>query len=354
MSRKLATIRKISNIQPIEGADNIEVATVNGWKVVVKKGEYKVGDRAVYCEIDSFLPIEPEFEFLRKSSYRKMSDETEGFRLKTMRMMNQVSQGLLISIEDAEKIAVRQSIPSDEVNWSMTSFYEIKLGADISNLLGIVKYDPPLPAQLAGKAKGYFPSFIPKTDEERVQNLENYDEIRNSDRRFYATEKLDGSSATFYIKDGEFGVCSRNLELLEDDTNSFWRVAREMELEEKMKSTLGNFAFQGELIGEGIQKNPYKIKGQTVRFFSVFDIDHQVRISIEHIGDMIKSLGLEMVPVFSDFELPETVDELLEMAEGKSVLNKNTEREGIVIRSDDQEISFKVISNKFLLKKTEK
>ena len=230
MERKLATIRIIDDIRPIEGADMIELVTVGGWNVVVaKEVGHKVGDHVVYCEIDSFLPIREEFEFLRKSSYKKMGDQ-EGFRLKTIRLRGQVSQGLILPM----------SVFGD-FGWTA---YE---GLDVTEKLGIVKYEPPIPAELSGKVKGSFPSFIPKTDEERIQNLtKEYQEWKyQSKHLFYVTEKLDGSSATYYFKDGEFGVCSRNLELLETEGNSFWKVARELDLENKMKSLGKNVSFQG-------------------------------------------------------------------------------------------------------------
>lgn len=339
MERKLATVRKIANLSPIEGADMIELATVDGWKVVVAKNVgHKVGDFVVYCEVDSFLPILPQFEFLRKSSYKKMGD-TEGFRLKTIKLRGQISQGLILPI--AEVIAFPDVLDYMEV------------GKDVTELLGIVKYEPPIPAELAGKVKGLFPSFIPKTDEERVQNLASeYESWKQSDNTFYVTEKLDGSSATFFIKDGVFGVCSRNLELLETEGNTFWKVARELKLEEKLKEYGKNISLQGELIGEGIQGNPYKIKGQTVKFFTGYDIDKQVRIPFVNLVVLLQGMELGYVPVLNQefgFILPDSVDNMLKYAEGKSALNPNTEREGVVVRSMDGTISFKAISNKFLL-----
>jgi RNA ligase (TIGR02306 family) len=294
----------------------------------------------VYCEIDSFLPIRDEFEFLRKSSFKKMGEQ-EGFRLKTIKLRGQVSQGLIlpISVVPITQFATGHNLP------------EI---LDVTEMLGIVKYEPPIPAELSGKVKGLFPSFIPKTDEERIQNLtKEYGEWKyQSKHQFYVTEKLDGSSATYYIKDGEFGVCSRNLELLETEGNTFWKVARELNLEEHMKATEKNISLQGELIGEGIQGNPYKIKGQTVRFFTGFDIDKYQRISFPELVVMLSDMGLQYVPVLNKehgFMLPETVEDMLKYAEGKSALNNNTEREGVVVRSMDGTISFKAISNKFLL-----
>lgn len=341
MERKLATIREITNITPIEGADKIELAHVGGWKVVVAKDVgHKVGNKVLYCEIDSFLPIEPEFEFLRKSSYKKMGEQ-EGFRLRTIKLRGQISQGLIIPLEDTINILKRKN---GEVYHEM--LHENK---DISPLLGIVKYEPPVPAELAGKVKGNFPSFLRKTDEERVQNLSNqYNELKN--HTYYITEKLDGSSATFYFNNGVFGVCSRNLELLETEGNTFWKVARELDLENKLRNYGLNIAIQGELIGEGIQGNPYKIKGQTVRFFNLFNIDLQEYHSLLVFKQTMDVLGLETVPVLDiNFQLPDNIEKILEYADGKSSLNPNFDREGVVVRSLDRIISFKAISNKFLL-----
>ena len=332
--RKLASIRKISDIQSIPGADMIELAIVDGWKVVVAKNvEHKVGDMVVYCEIDSFLPIKEEFEFLRKSSYKKMSDGTEGFRLRSVKLRGVVSQGLILPLKDLQ----------------LSNKDLLEVGMDVTKELGIVKYEPPIPAELSGKVKGLFPSFLRKTDEERIQNLsDEYENLKQ--HKFYVTEKLDGSSATFYSKDGVFGVCSRNLELLETEGNTFWKVARELKLEEWLTSQDVNYSIQGEIIGESVQGNPYKIKGQTVGFFNAFNIDTQEYLGLEEFEKLISSMGIKSVPILDrEFTLPDTIDELLTYADEKSVLNSNFDREGVVIRSLDRKISFKVISNKFLL-----
>jgi tRNA-binding EMAP/Myf-like protein len=154
MERKLASIRTITDIQPIPNADSIEVVSIGGWKVVSKKGEYNVGDMCVYCEIDSFLPVLPQYEFLRKSSYKKMSDGTEGFRLKTIKLRGQVSQGLVLPIS---------ILPEGK------TLFE---GMDVTDVLSITKYEPPIPASLSGQVKGHFPSFLQKTDEERCLSFE--------------------------------------------------------------------------------------------------------------------------------------------------------------------------------------
>ncbi len=357
MERKLASIRTITDIQPIDGADAIEVAAVGGWKVVVKKGEFRPGDLCIYCEVDSFLPIRDEFEFLRKSSYKKMKDGSEGFRLKTIRLRGQVSQGLLLPITMLVSTLYKGSITIQE-------------GEDVTERLGITKYEPPIPAELAGKVKGLFPYFLRKTDEERIQNLTKEFELwKTQSHRFYVTEKMEGSSSTFYFKDGDFGVCSRNLELAEPEPfvpgmvmcedgierpkkeNTFWKVAKELDLQNKMANVGINFALQGELIGEGIQGNPYKIKGHTIRFFSLYDIDSQEYHSFENLRRIVEDeMGLETVPVLDDdFKLPDTIEELLAYADAKSVLNLEFDREGVVIRSYDKSISFKVISNTYLL-----
>lgn len=341
MERKLATIRRIDDIQPIEGADMIELATVGGWKVVVAKNvNHKVGDLVVYCEIDSFLPIEPEFEFLRKSSYKKMADGTEGFRLKTIKLRGQVSQGLILPLKEAYEVFKRNT-PNMDMDW-----FE---GLEVTEMLNIVKYEPPVPAQLAGQVKGMFPSFLKKTDEERIQNLtREFEGYKNE--VFYVTEKLDGSSVTYYVKDGVFGVCSRNLDLLEDENNSMWKFAITSGLKELLLALNRNIAVQGEIIGEGIQGNPYKIIGQTVRLFNGFDIDKYEYLSLDDLLKLSKWLEVKTVPILDlEFRLPDTIDELLSYADSKSVLNEKFDREGVVIRSHDRKISFKVISNKFLL-----
>lgn len=351
--RKLATIREVNQIMPIEGADAIEVAVVDGWNVVTKKGEYFPGDLCVYCEIDSFLPIKDEYEFLRKSSYKKMGEQ-EGFRLRTIKLRGQLSQGLLLPLSVLGDLDINKD----------------SIGLDVTDMLCITKYETPIPAELNGEVNGAFPSFLRKTDEERVQNLgKKYKNLVNSNDTFYITEKLDGSSVTFYLNEGVFGVCSRNWDLKEDENNTFWKVAKQLNLKDKLEveekfptrltSTIFgdqplkrlNLALQGELIGEGIQGNPYNIKGQTVKFFNAFDIDNGKRLSYDNFVSLITYLGLDVVPIIDEnFTLPDNIDELLKLSEGKSMLNSKTEREGFVIRSkENTELSFKVISNKFLL-----
>jgi RNA ligase (TIGR02306 family) len=331
--RKLASVVKITNISPITGADNIVVAKVKGWSVVVKKGEFNVGDLAVYYEIDSFLPIRPQFEFLRKSSFKRMGS-TEGFRLKTIKLRNTLSQGLLTPIPEGI------SNPTE--------------GDDLTEVLGIVKYEPPIPAQLAGQIKGNFPSFIPKTEEIRIQNFESEVGFNPMGERVYVTEKLDGTSFTCYFNNGVFGVCGRNWELTETDDNSLWRMAKILELKEKMTKHGKNIALQGELIGNGINGNLYRLTDHKLFFFTGYDIDKGRRMFFDELEWVLFSLQLQMVPVIEKygFVIPKEVnivDYMLKYADGKSVLNMEVDREGIVVRGLEKDFSFKAISNNYLL-----
>lgn len=334
--RKLASIQKIKALDPIEGADSIERATVLGWQLVVKKGEFKVGDRVVYCEIDSIMPEKPEFEFLKP---RKM-------RIKTIRLRGQISQGICFPLS---------ILPAD---------FEINEGAVCTDVLGVTKYEPPIPACLSGIAKGKFPSFIPKTDETRVQILQNVlDKYKGE--RCYVTEKVDGSSVTYFFKDGEFGVASRNLELLEDDENSLWKVARDLDIESKLRATGKNIALQGELIGEGIQSNKLRLRGQTVRIFNAFEIDTFRFLNYAELKELLEDLQLPMVPVVSaDYELENDIDAIVKRATIKSLICPDVWAEGIVIRPHreiiettltennlhNSRVSFKAINPEFLLK----
>lgn len=327
--RKLASIQKINEIKPIEGADLIVCATINGWSLVVKKDEFKENDLCVYFEIDSFLPIDDQrFSFLESKCKSKMGDLV-GLRLKTIKLKGQVSQGLILPI---------------------TQFPEIlnpQIGDDVTDLLKVIKYDPPIPAELAGVAKGLFPSFIKKTDEERIQNLPQI--IKDfAGKEFNATVKLDGSSCTMYFNNGEFGVCSRNLELVESDSNSLWKMAKKYDVYNKLKKLNKNIALQGELIGEGIQKNHEKLKGQDWFIFKIWLIDDQKYASFEEVTDILKVLGLEpqRVPKLPSFLLPSTMEEVLALADGPSLFAEK--REGIVVEGFG--LSFKVISNWYLLK----
>lgn len=336
MERKLASIQEIRNILPIEGADMIEVAEINNWRVIVAKNEdYQIGDKVIYCEIDSFLPIKDEYEFLRKSSYKKM-EERDGFRIKTMKLRGEISQGLVLPL------------------FRLESPENYNIDDDVTEELGIIKYEAPIPSELSGTMKGNFPSFLIKTDESRVQNLTRYYNDYKSEK-FFVTEKLDGTSATFYLKDGEFGVCSRNLEfkpMSEQESNPvYWRMAIKYNIEENLRKLGRNICIQGEIIGDGIQNNNYKLTNQCLKVFNVFDIDKYEYFVYNDFVEMCNQLELETVPIISEnFILPDKISDLILMADGKSALNKDRNREGLVVRAMNKRISFKVISNRYLLK----
>ena len=155
--RKLASVQRIINIEDIPGADRIQVATCLGWKCVIGKNEFKVGDLVVFIEVDSFLPILPEYEFLRKSCYKKLENGEEGYRIKTHKFKGQISQGLILPLSTLEG----KKYPSDTRE---NSRYDFKEGQDVTDLLQIKKYEPYIPPSLSGEIKGAFPFFLPKTE----------------------------------------------------------------------------------------------------------------------------------------------------------------------------------------------
>lgn len=325
--RKLASIRKIAGVRPIPEADAIECVTVDGWDVVTKKGEFQVGDLAIYLEIDSWVPtaLAP---FLSKGKEPREFNSVKGERLRTVKLRGQLSQGLLLPYATLGRIAQE--------------------GEEVTEELGIQKWERPINPQLAGLAKGNFPSFIPKTDQERIQNIKHV--LEDREERYEVSIKLDGASFTAFHRDGHFGVCSRNLELKPSDTNAFWQVANKYLLERTLPA-MGNFAIQGELVGPGIQGNQENLKELELYVFDVFDIDAQTYLDSSSRYDFVETLNLEQIPILFHYrEAPETLEEILKLAEGPS-LNPKANREGLVFKSlRNPNHSFKVISNSWLLK----
>lgn len=366
--RKLVTVRKVDAINPIPDADKIEVATVGGWKVVINKGALNVGDLAAFFEIDSFLPNWPEFQFLGKPT---TFNGQEGFRLRTVKLRKQISQGLLLPL-------------SDFAQFDNIKFEE---GQDITDYLEVVKWERPAARQPNNQqAKGTFPYFIQKTDEERVQNIPMSELEKYKSDWFVETVKLDGSSMTVFVhskeevlevKDGfeltqQFpytGVCSRNQELKEIEGNSFWDTAKKYGITERLITFFNKhercIAIQGELYGEGIQNNPWKISGKKFAVFNIWSIDDQRYLSPSEVVDIIEELNLykveaeplQHVPVVREgilgemFELTHEAilaraDEIYDMIAGRPT-------EGFVYKLDSRTVpyySFKAISNKYLLK----
>lgn len=320
MERKLVSIKKIDDIQPIENADLIECAMIGGWNIVVRKEEkLKVNDLVVYAEIDTILPENnPNFTFLK------------GKPIKTKKMRGVISQGVIFPLN---------CLPPAEYQEN----------DDVTGVIGAIKYDPSLENEMKNK-NNPFPSFVPKTELERVQALKT--ELPNhKDDEFIIQEKLDGCSITIYYDEetGRKGICSRNYEI-ELDNNNPYAIAG-VPILEKLIVFGRSIALQGELVGGKIQSNRYRIDGYKVKCFQAWDIQEQKYLSNDKFLDMCEDLEIETVPILS---IDEHIDKLhikswLNLAEGTSALY-DTEREGIVARTLDNSFVFKAISNQFLLK----
>lgn len=329
--RQLASVQRITSIRPIEGADAIECARVLGWDVVVKKGEFAVGDLAVYMEIDSVPPDEEQYRFLWKFADQRPNN----FRIKTVKLRGQISQGILFKTD----------VLGDRYRWGDEV---LPPGFDVTDMLGVTKYEPPLPNG-SGDVEGQFFDGVPKTDEERVQSAEGAKRLeRLRGRPYYITEKLDGSSCTIAMHDGVPKVASRNYRLRHEPDSLYWRAAIRAGALEWIE-TFPDFAVQGELVGPGIQNNRLGLADVQWFMFSMWDRRTGELCSLSQ----MLATDLPMVPVVEvGYLFNYTQEQLLTLAEGKYKGTKN-EREGIVIRSNDgnaDRVSFKAINNKFLLK----
>lgn len=348
--RKLASIQVIKALVPIPDADRIEVAEVLGWKVVVKKGEFKVGDKCVYFEIDSLLPNCEWSKFLDKKG------DGKAIRLKTVHFRKQISQGLALPVSVIPDLGGYLDFVGRE-----THSFDVE-GLDVTDFLKVEKWEPYIPAELVGVKKGAFPHFLRRTDELRIQAYP--DVIKEfTGKDVVATLKMDGTSATYFVKGGEFGVCSRNMELQENDTNTYWKMARELDLRNKMLSKGWNFSIQGEICGPGIQGNRMGFKENKLLVYNVWDIDKQAYIDDPMLPMIVHGLGLELVPtVYVGPWKWDSVENLLAFADGLNYPNHTTANdspaEGVVIRPCMEaysevlggRLSIKAISNRFLMK----
>lgn len=350
--RKLASIKKISDIIPIDGKDRIVLAVVDGWNVIVRKDEFKIDDKCVYIEIDSVLPDKPEFDFLRKNN----------FRIKTMKMAGVISQGICFPL----------SILPEK------SKGEYEIDEDVTDIIGIKQYEKTMDKEpnkttaplrkkypnwlmrmswfrklvLPKKHDKSFPDFVSKTDETRIQNIPF---ILKDKREWIATEKVDGQSGTFclvrhksripFIKDKfEYIVCSRNLRLSSKDNSSYWRVSDKYQIENALRNMIGErewIALQGECIAPNVQGNKYKV---TDADFYAFNLIYPTgRLDSVTAKNICNQHGINFVPILAtNYVLPDTVSKVLEYAHGKSQLGE-TLREGIVFRSKDGKQSFKAV-----------
>ena len=340
--RNLVTIQEISAIKPIEGADAIELVIIKGWQCVSKKGEFKAGDLCIYFEVDSFLPIDERYEFLRRTSYRNNEFMGEGFRIKTITMRGEISQGLALPVDAFPEAA------------------GAALNEDITDLLGVRKWELPEQLGTAGIAIGDKPFGIPTTDEVRLQSMPEFIE-HFTGKPYYISTKMDGTSCTIYCKDGVVGVCGRNQEYKEDaESCSMWQFVYKAGLKQKLIALGENIVIQGEFCGQGIQKNPLKLMEPALFVFDIIKIDDNDRLKkcgLTQIQSYCKHLGLDMVPIEEIGEsFNYTLPELLEKARGKYPSGKD--KEGIVVRTQDfqhnnelqNKMSFKVLNNDFLKK----
>jgi len=360
--RELVTIRKIADLVPIEGADAIELAKIDGWQCVVKIGEFKVGDPCLYFEIDSFIPLLPQLDYLKSRMFKRMGEQ-EGMRVKTVKLRGQLSQGLALPVS----MFVDHFLDSkfNEGQELCEFFY---FGADLTDFLGVQKYEAPIPTELSGNVKGNFPTFIPKTDQDRCQNIAYKIFEENKDAFYEVSMKMDGTSFTAYQRDDIDGVCGRNWELTIDEHNvgnTLIRMYQDSGLQAVLCKLRLNLAVQGELMGPGIQKNREQFKAHKLFIFDMFDIDKQEYLAPKARLDILGKLqkdGLNMdmvqhVPIIAhsanlyDTLGITTTDHLLTFAEGKSV--NHPIREGLVFKRKDGKFSFKCISNHFLLKSSD-
>jgi RNA ligase (TIGR02306 family) len=379
MERKLASIKKIRKLIPIQGADFIELAMVDDWTVVVKKGEFTEGTNCVFFEIDSLLPEEPRYDFLASSKRDYFG--TPKYRLKTMKLRKVISQGLALPLSIFPEIHLG-----------------FNLGDDVTSLLKIIKYDPEFddnkqsPGIKVENTQSKFPSFIPKTDQERIQNLPHYYKMYE-DHMWEETLKLDGSSLTAYkivkpltwiqkmlnmvyeviglklIKDEHFGVCSRNLEIQPSDSFSktfinngkpseynqsdFWKVILELNIDKRLPA---GYALQGEMIGPKIQSNHEKVSANEFHIFDIYDIKERCYllpgerhsfIQLHQLEDISHVKVSSYVQIFLECK---TLDDLQKRVTGESI-NPGTISEGRVYKSCSiAGLSFKCISNQYLLK----
>ena len=348
MSRKLASIQRIWKIEPIEGADKIELVHVLGWQCVVNKGQFHPMDLAVYFEIDSFLPIRPEFEFMRRTSYKNSEILGEGFRLRTLTFRGQISQGLLLPI---------------------IAFFELpenpELGMDVTELLGVRKWEIEERATTGGTVIGTLPRDIPHTDETRVQ--ENPELIRAfAGLEYYISTKMDGSSHSIGIDENGFHVTGHNYEYKDDGSSSFYNLVKERGYQERMEAfaqehSLSTLTIQGEFCAPGIQQNRLKLTKPEWYVFTVRE--NGKRVGLKRMQEICKALQMTTVPIEEiGMDLPATyptVEALLKRADG--LYPNGGKKEGIVIRTTEPvfcpmisaPLSMKVVSNKYLLKNEE-
>lgn len=369
--RKLASIQEVKWVSPIQNYDRIELVGILGYQIICKKGEYKVGDKTIYVEIDSLLPEKEEFEFLRSKK----------FKIKTMKLRGFISQGICFPL----------SLLPSEVNY--------KEGDDVTSVLGVTQYnkeDEKIEERISKnknpvfgffcKFKWFrkifvkkdptdFPDWIQKTDETRYQNILHLNSIPNC---YEKTEKIEGTSSTYglkikkgFFKKNDFAVCSRNRRIREGkytkQTNSqfsndvYWRMAKKYKIESvlndlaKVFGVKDSIIIQGETIGPGIQKNIYELTEHKLLVYNLI-IDGKTFSSVKN-REIIERYNMEHVPILESNYRIKDFDKMQDEATGMSVLKPKVLREGVVFRTFvssciewNKLFSFKAVSNEYLLK----
>ena len=341
--RKLATIRRVSAVHDIPGKDRIGLAQVDGWTVIVQKADIHAGDLVVFCEIDSVLPNEEWCSFLKDH------------RIRTMKMAGCLSQG----------IAFPLSILPDGL--------DVMEGDDVTEILGVTKWERPdaedVRELINPTAKKKFPKWLLRMmrkpwfrkifGETRIQNCPW---ILDKDQEWVVTEKIDGTSGTFAIRQNgtrfgkkkyEYFVCSRNRRIFKDDGSIYWAVFQKYRLDVVLLDMITNLnvkwvCIQGECVGPGVQGNKYKLKEPCFLAFNLITSDVG-RWSSQDGQAELAGYSVPWVPILSCEQLPKTVEEMLKKAHGQSELNIDTMREGLVCRSLDGQQSFKSVDPEFLI-----
>lgn len=341
MGRSLASVQIVDSVEPIFGSDNIEKIRVLGWTLVARKGEFRPGDKCFYFEVDSILPEWSMFDFMKSSHYR--------IRAKKIRSI--ISMGLAIPVRGINRTS------------------DLFVGQDVTEEFEVKKWEPKDNLADGWQVKGPRPKFVPKSDETRIQFLPSILGDITEDLDFISTVKYDGTPGYFYFKDGEFGVCSRNMEIRDlsgfvgADSNVYWYVCNKYNIQKNLHNLGINFVIQGEICGPGINKNRLGLKEPGFYVFDVYDISRQEYFGHDERLNFCEAFGLEHVEVDENVRVPDPsqgfhsfVDDLLEQAKG--AYPNGYPREGIVVRTKEPHfsaemqgrISFKVLNSDHLLK----
>lgn len=384
--RSLAHIEKIADLQPLPGYDRVALATILGWRCIVSKADFEVGDKCIYFEIDSLVPNDDKrFAFMEKRKYK----------VKTQKMCKSISQGLAMPLSDfpelgdlpigtdvTKQLKVNYYDPEDQKRKanaqdpnakykSMAARHHVLFRKKPIRWLMRREWGKKLLFVFFGKKKDNpkgFPSWIKKTDEERIENMPFY--LGYRDTLWSVSEKLDGTSTTFFIekdkKSGyEFGVCSRNVRQKDRDqecyheSNVYWEMADKYNVHEKLERfarrfNIGQMYLQGETVGFKLQGNPYKMDDR--KFYAFNLVVDGMRYDNEKLYEWCDEHGIPHVPpIFENHQLPDNMDDMKAEAEGKSVISPSVSREGLVYRANgDSWLSFKNVSTNYLLKSQKK